>query len=245
VGGVNEHLGAYVSVVAWLWLASVGVPVPEDIAMLTAGYLCHEGYANPAVMVPVAVVGLLCGDMFIYALGRHWGADLLAHRWTRRLATASRVKALQRRFLDHQIKTVVVGRFLPGLRSLVFLTAGAVRMSPWKFLLANGSAALVSAPAFIALGYLFTRSFTRLEARVTQIEHIVVVIVGVVAVAWLLWHTYARSARAREARRLLAENSVEPAETVAPMDKHEYRELSAAGCPGGEETAPKSHCDQT
>lgn len=47
-----------------------------------------------------------------------------------------------------------VARFLPGLRSPIFLTAGMTRRIPfWRFLLLDGLAALISVPVWVYLGY--------------------------------------------------------------------------------------------
>ena len=201
---MHEHVGPYLGVLIALWIASCGVPVPEDIALMTGGFLCYKESARFIPMVLVAMFGVLSGDLFIFSIGRRWGPTLLDHKFTRRLAPPDKVNALRAQFLRHQLKTVFVGRFLPGMRTLVFLTAGASQMSVWRFLLANGTAALGSVPAFVALGYVFGHSFDKLKERVADIEHVIVFVAIIAAVLWVLWLFYARSAKARETARLMA-----------------------------------------
>ncbi len=195
-----DSLNAYWVLLAALWVASIGFPLPEDIALLTAGYACYEGYAHLELMVPLAMFGVLSGDLFIYYLGRRWAANLFEHRWIRWIASPERLDIVREHFHNHQIKTVCIARFLPGMRAVVFLTAGVVRMSLLKFLLADGLAALGSVPLFLGLGYLFGHS---IERKVHEVEHILVIVAILVAGFWLIWHTYSRSAKTREVKRLI------------------------------------------
>jgi membrane protein DedA with SNARE-associated domain len=186
-----------------IWIASAGVPIPEDIALLGGGLACYYGDAHLAFMIPVAMFAVLSGDSFIFFVGHHWALSLLEHRMVRWLATPERVAALKTQFERHQLKTVFVARFLPGARVMAFLTAGAMRMRYWKFLAINGFAALISVPVFVSLGYVFGHSYEKLKANVADVEHVIVLALIGVGVAWILWLTFARSARARETERLI------------------------------------------
>lgn len=194
----------YLALVVYIGLASVGVPMPEDVGLLLAGLACYLEKAEIELMIPLAMGSILCGDTFIYCLGRRWGTHLLEHRFARRLATEAQIEGIRRQFLRHELKTIFIARFLPGLRALVFLTAGAVRIRFWRFLGANSAAALVSVPALVVLGYLFGHSFDRLKEQVTDVKHAVIIAVAVGAVLYVTWHTFARSAKEKEAKRLLA-----------------------------------------
>jgi len=198
-----EALEPYFAVLIAIWIASAGVPVPEDIALIGGGVACYFGTADLALMIPVGMFAVLSGDLFIYYLGHRWASGLLEHRMVRWLATPERLDLLRSQFNRHQLKTVFVARFMPGVRALAFLTAGAMRMKVWKFLMINGLAALISVPTFITLGYLFGHSYEKLKKHVADVEHVIVLIgISVVAV-WIFWLAYSRKAKAREAERLL------------------------------------------
>jgi membrane protein DedA with SNARE-associated domain len=141
--------------------------------------------------------------MFIFYLGHRWASNLLDHRMTRKLATPDRMAKLRVKFNEHQIKTIFLGRFLPGVRALVFLTAGAMKMSVWKFLAINGLAAAISVPLFVVLGYVFGQSYDKLTNQVAEIKHVVIFSLIGIAIMWVLWLAYSRSARIRETEKLL------------------------------------------
>ncbi len=238
---VNTPLKLYLYVLLWLWIASLGVPLPEDIALLSGGFFCYQyegGVLDVSLMIAVSMFGVLSGDLLVFYLGHRWSSSLLEHRLTRRLATPERLAALRRQFHRHQIKTVFVGRFLPGMRMLVFLTAGAMKMRTWKFLLVNGTAALISVPVFVGMGYLFGHSFEQVKKGVQHAEHVIVLIALIGAAIWLIWHSVAKSARAREAARLLKDAEPDPT-----ADGAVDQDPTAAVRASEPQTAPRSEVE--
>ena len=198
-------LGPYLALLGAIWIASVGVPIPEDIALLGGGLACYLGKANLVPMILMGMFAVLSGDLFIFYLGHRWASNLLEHRMTRKLATPERVARLRVKFHEHQLKTIFLGRFLPGVRALVFLTAGAMKISVWKFLAMNGLAALISVPVFVVLGYVFGHSYDKLKAQVAEIKYVIVFVLIGIAIIWVLWLSFSRSARVRETERLIKE----------------------------------------
>ena len=53
---------SYGAVVVLLASAGLGVPAPQDITLLLAGYLIQRGMMTPAITVPICVVGAVTGD---------------------------------------------------------------------------------------------------------------------------------------------------------------------------------------
>ena len=200
-----SSLGPYLALLGAIWIASVGVPIPEDIALLAGGFACYLEKAEVLPMILVAMFAVLSGDLFIFYLGHRWAANLLEHKFAQKLATPDRVAKLRVKFHEHQLKTIFVGRFLPGVRALVFLTAGAMKISVWKFLLMNGMAAAISVPLFVVLGFVFGHSYDKLKEHVADAKHIAIFVVIGIGIMWILWLAYSRSARIRETETLLEE----------------------------------------
>ena len=224
----------YAFVLVWLWLASLGVPIPEDIALLSGGYCCYMEWTSVWLMIPVALFGVLSGDLFIFYLGRRWANNLFEHRLAQWIAKPDRIVRIKERFLRHQLKTVFVGRFLPGMRALVFLTAGSAGMSVWKFLAVNGFAALISVPMFIGLGYLFGASFVEVKHRVTEVKHITVL---VVVLGLAVWFSCSKWARAKERNLLIGDKTKNNSHLMdanpsrPPEHGHVPEEKSEVTCP--------------
>ncbi|MGH8506502.1 MAG: DedA family protein [Stenotrophobium sp.] len=143
----------YLSVFLVLLLCGVGLPVPEDIVLLAGGVISELGYANVHVMFGVCMAGVLLGDWAMFMMGRHFGERVMTWRWVACLITPRRRLQVQQKFDRYGNRLLLIARFLPGLRAPIFIVAGwSRRVSPLKFILLDGIAALVSVPFWVYLG---------------------------------------------------------------------------------------------
>jgi membrane-associated protein len=92
----------------------------------------------------------------------------------------------ERYFETHGGKTVFVGRFGPGLRSMTPLFAGVSRMKYVRFLPYNLSAAVVWAVAYSLVGYVFGQYWDELLTVAKSLGYGVVVLVALALLAYLL-----------------------------------------------------------
>ena len=160
----------YLGILAILLLGSLGVPIPEEVAIVAAGVLSHEGLARWWLALTVCIVGVLSGDMVLYWTGRRWGARVLGWRVVRRVLTPSRAEWLTGAYREHAMKTVAMARHVAGVRAAAFLTAGIARVPFWKFIVADAAAATVSVPLAFALAYFFTHQIGAILADVHRVE---------------------------------------------------------------------------
>ncbi|HJZ56351.1 MAG TPA: DedA family protein [Gemmataceae bacterium] len=136
----TEALYGYGSIFLVLLLTGIGLPpMPEEAGILYAAGL-HA--LHPEVSWPFAWLacglGIICADLVLYGAGRWWGPRLFEYRWVQRVMSAERRQRIETRFHRHGIKILLLARFLPPLRTGIFLIAGASRYAVPKFLLADG-----------------------------------------------------------------------------------------------------------
>jgi membrane protein DedA with SNARE-associated domain len=175
----------YLGILAALLLGSVGVPIPEEMPIVAAGILSHEGLARWWLALPVCVLGVLAGDVVLYWAGRRWGERLLRWRVVRHVLTRARADWLKAAYREHAMKTVAMARHVTGLRAAAFLTAGIARVPFWKFILADAAAAAVTVPLAFGLAYFFTHQINAILADVHRVERWLA-LAGLVAVAGAL-----------------------------------------------------------
>ncbi|HWP75862.1 MAG TPA: DedA family protein [Methylomirabilota bacterium] len=175
----------YLGILAALLLGSVGVPIPEEMPIVAAGILSHEGLARWWLALPVCVLGVLAGDVVLYWAGRRWGERLLRWRLVRHVLTRARADWLKAAYREHAMKTVAMARHVTGLRAAAFLTAGIARVPFWKFILADAAAAAVTVPLAFGLAYFFTHQINAILADVHRVERWLA-LAGLVAVAGAL-----------------------------------------------------------
>jgi membrane protein DedA with SNARE-associated domain len=167
--GFVEHF-TYLGILALLLLGGLGAPIPEEMPIVAAGILSHQGIARWWIALPICLVGILVGDLALYTIGRRWGERVLNWRVVRRVLTRKRELALKAAYRRHAVKTVIMMRHITGIRAAAFLTAGIAHV-PWRtFLLADAGAALVGVPLEFGLAYLFTSQIEGILADVHQVQ---------------------------------------------------------------------------
>ena len=189
-----EHLillfaeSGYLAVFAALLVCGAGVPLPEDITLVAGGVIAGLGYAQVHVMVAVALAGVLIGDAAMFLLGHRHGARILRWPLVARLLTPQRYARVQEKFARYGNRLLVLARFLPGMRTAVYVTAGAThRVSFLRFLLLDGLAALISVPAWVYLGYAGADNRAWLATWIGRGQHGIWVFVTLGALAALAW----------------------------------------------------------
>ena len=145
----------YLAVFMALLVCGMGVPIPEDVTLVAGGVIAGLGYANVHMMFAVTMFGVLVGDAGMFLAGHHYGVRLLHKRPLKWLLTPRRYSAVQEQFERYGNRMLFTARFLPGMRTAVFISAGLThRVSFGRFLLLDGMAALISVPVWVYLGYL-------------------------------------------------------------------------------------------
>ncbi len=206
--------GAYGLVLLVLLLCGLGVPLPEDVVLITGGFLVYQGSARLAVMVVFAFLGILGGDSIAFLLGRSLG-DRVTQVWPFRLiVTPGKRNKVEHLFARYGQKIVVAARFMPGVRAVTYFCAGAAGMAYPTFILFDGLAATISAPAFVMLGWHFGGKIDWLIGQLRSGQQVVFGGLLAVVLLWLL----ARYAKSRLlARRGAAKAALpEPAPSAEP-----------------------------
>src|SRR4051794_15952689 len=98
-----------------LMLCGLGLPIPEDLSLISAGYMAHRGVANVNTAFLVCFGSVLAGDTLAFALGKLFGNRVLESRLFKRLLTPRKQLRVRAYFRKYGSKVIFVGRFLPGL----------------------------------------------------------------------------------------------------------------------------------
>ncbi len=215
----------YLGVVLVFLLCGIGLPLPEEITLLAAGYACAtltETTTLP-VMMACAAGAILAGDLIPFLAGRVFGTRLLRVRWMRMLVTRRRLSTFDRWFRRRGDMVILVARFVAGLRVVAFFTAGVMKMGWGRFLLLDGLGIAIGVPIFTWLGYHSKDYIDQVIANVQRVERGIlwaVIAAGVVILVWL-WTYRRRLQLRRRRRRSLAEAYVQPSKPVQAKEAEE------------------------
>jgi membrane protein DedA with SNARE-associated domain len=161
---------SYAGVLLALIAGSLGVPVPEEIPIVTAGVLSHQGLMRWWLALPTCMLGVVSGDIALYWLGRRYGERVLEHGLVRRFLDPAHLAQIEAAYRRRGALIVFLARNVMGLRAAAFIGAGVVRLAYWKFLLADGVAIGYGVPLNFAIAYFFSAHLHAVMAEVHRVE---------------------------------------------------------------------------
>jgi membrane protein DedA with SNARE-associated domain len=202
--------GAYGVVFTVLLLCGFGLPMPEDVVLVTGGVLAWRGHpiepltfltmvqdGHLITMVLFGLGGSLAGDSVIFLAGRKLGHRVAEFRLLRRIVTPQKLMDAEKLLRRRGNVVVVLARFLPGLRAPTYFTVGHAKLPYWEFLLFDGAAALVSAPLWVCLGFYFGSNIAEALRAAGHFGNYILAVallaVGAIALRWW-WRRRKRAA---------------------------------------------------
>lgn len=166
--------------------------LPSELVMPFAGYLSSQGTLQLLIVIIVGTLGSTSGSLLLY-----WLARLVPQRTVSRwIVSYGRIFGITNRrvaragawFDDHARMAVFVGRFVPGLRSVVSIPAGNRKMPVTRFIIwtALGSGTWIAFLAF--LGYQLGARYE--FATSPQMSWLSAMVGLILFLIWLLYHRH-------------------------------------------------------
>ncbi|MFI6007872.1 DedA family protein [Streptomyces sp. NPDC051243] len=173
-------LGVLVVIFAESGLLVFGFFLPGDTLLLPAGVLC-AGTAEQAPRLVLwqvllcAGVGAVAGGQVGFLLGRHGGRALLARTERRRVReTAGRAEKLLARY--GYGKALVIGRFVPMVRTVLHPAAGALGVPTRTFTIWQIVGGLLWSQSLVLAGYLLGASVPDIDDYLLPLVALVVLV---------------------------------------------------------------------
>jgi membrane-associated protein len=188
------------AVFAVLFLSStveyVFPPFPGDTITLAGAILVTAAGYNAALMFGAVTGGSLAGSFLVYVFGTK-----LYQWWVRRKGGVEdpRLHSLGERFRRWGAAYIAINRFLPGVRSFIFVAAGLARLPAWKVMGWSALSLILWNGLVVAVGMALGTNMERMERVFREYTLAVWGVLGAVGLAWLvraLWRRL-RSRRGR------------------------------------------------
>jgi membrane protein DedA with SNARE-associated domain len=179
VQAIMQRLGPF-GIGLLMFLENVFPPIPSELIMPLAGYLAARGDMNIFVVIGAGTVGSLLGTLPWYYLGRrlgHHGVRRLAEEHGRWLTMSpSDVDAASDRYKRHGNWSVMLGRLIPTVRTLISVPAGVANMPLGQFLLFSSIGTLLWTAALALAGYLLGQAYSTIQDYVDPVSTAVLII---------------------------------------------------------------------
>jgi membrane-associated protein len=177
----------YWAVAAVLLLENAGIPVPGEAVLLTASFLA---FSEKRLSLPYIILTGTCaatlGDNLGFLIGYYGGRRLLARYGAILRLQASTVERGEALFAHYGAATVLMARFVAGLRVIAGPLAGVLRMHWRKFVLFNFIGAVLWVTAISCAGFFFGRHWQRLM-QVFRTVNLGFLVLGALAVLVIWW----------------------------------------------------------
>jgi membrane protein DedA with SNARE-associated domain len=177
--------------------------LPEDVALITGGYLAGKGppigVGSLPAMILVGLAGILIGDTIIFRAGATYGEALLQTRIGRHIS-GEKIERIIGLFERHGPKFIIMARFLPGVRAVTYFVAGTTGVPYWKFILYDGLAACLSAPGWVLLGH-WAGKHRMLRKAWQYAKEVQIGVIAVVLAIIVLWVAIALIRRRMQTKR--------------------------------------------
>ena len=177
----------YLAIFSFLVLCGTGFfPFPEEVTLLTAGYLASLGTIKLRIILPLALLGVLLGDSIFFIVGRK-NPNALRKFGKMLILSKPILDKVHRFFKKHGEKTIFFTRFILGTRIPASFIAGSTGMKYSTFFLYDFAGIILWVPSLMTLGYLFGAYFDQLIVDFGKIKHLIFIIL---MIALLLWFGY-------------------------------------------------------
>ncbi len=157
------------AVIVIMTASSLGLPLPEEIALVSCGLIAYMA-RNPDLYPPptpdaqgvdLATLAIVCfcavilSDLLIFYLGKFFGQKIIQLPFTKKTLGEKNIRRVNFWYEKYGHWTCGVFRFTPGLRFPGHLSCGMMGVPVYKFLMIDGTAALISVPTQVVLVALY------------------------------------------------------------------------------------------
>ncbi|MEZ4695135.1 MAG: DedA family protein [Rhodothermales bacterium] len=188
----------YIVLLAIAFGENVLPPIPGDLVIVFAGYLVGLDRLQFFPSVALASLGGAVGFAAMFLIGRRLGSAILApdrFTWLPKQRLSRGLDEVGR----HGYWVVLVNRFLPGLRSVISLSAGMSAMGFWRTMLASAASAVIWSWLMVYAGKRLGENWEYVGVIIRKYSEYFIVVLALLAVVRIVF--YVRSRRSGTADR--------------------------------------------
>jgi len=187
VSQVIRDLGL-LGLVALMFVENVFPPIPSEVVLPLAGFFVARGELNFVGVLFASTLGSVLGSVFRYELARYGGRPFVLRYGAILRVGPDELDLGDAWFARRGPIVVLLGRCVPGVRSLVSLPAGVLKMSRLAYILLTLVGSLIWNAALIGAGWVLGEEWERVSGAIgavgTPLVIIVLLLLGGLSVLW-------------------------------------------------------------
>ena len=177
ITGLMNALG-YAGIALLMFLENIFPPIPSEIVMPLAGFTSAQGGMSLAGVILAGSLGSLAGAVPWYYAGRIYGAERMrdfAKRYGRWITVSPEdIDHATNWFNRHGKSAVLIGRLVPGVRTLISVPAGISGMGLFPFLLYSTIGTVAWTSLLAICGYILRDQWSAVESYISPISTILI-----------------------------------------------------------------------
>lgn len=151
-----------------LILTPFGLPIPEEISLLAAGFIVKKQSSSLLIGWIVGFLGVTLGDVISWTMGKTVGLE--PKGFVAKLIGQEQILDIEQFYRKWGDWAIVIARQLPGMRFPTFFFAGASAIPLGRFYLIDGLAALITTSVFFFLGYAFADDLSNIQIWIADFQ---------------------------------------------------------------------------
>ena len=151
----------YIGLFLWLWLGAFGIPIPNEVIIMTVGFAASLKILNPHFTFLVTYLGILAALTTSYSIGRFVGRPLM-NFFEKRKRFNKKIRASLRLIHRYHAYSLSISYFIPGIRLFVPFLYGVSRLSFKKFVVFAYSGVFFWLSIMFTIGYFFSDHIDRI-----------------------------------------------------------------------------------
>lgn len=163
VRSIADAIG-YPAAALGILVESSGIPFPGELTLVAVSAYAGAGHLNIVIVIVLGALGAIAGGDIGYFIGLRGGRPFLEKVLSVFRLEVGHVAQAEMFFAHHGDKTILVGRFIVGLRTWASVFAGVARMPFWRFQFYSVLGALPWAILWGVVGYLLGNNWPLLTA---------------------------------------------------------------------------------
>jgi membrane protein DedA with SNARE-associated domain len=170
------HLG----IVLLMLAENLFPPIPSELVMPVAGFAAARGELGLVGVVLAGTAGSMAGAFFWYGIGRWVGCGRLK-RWAARhgrwlTLAPHEIDGAAAWFRRHAARAVLIGRLVPGVRTLISVPAGFAEMPLAQFTAYTALGTAVWTTLLAVAGYFLGEQHHKVAAYIDPVAHTILVL---------------------------------------------------------------------
>ncbi len=199
MGAVLQWFQSYTAVMVFLgvFLETVGLPIPGEIVLLSAGAMAFSHTASVAEVILAGILAAVLGDLLLFFVGRRITEDrehriIMAYcRWSYCTLGSAHCQEQARRFLKRfDIRALLFAKFVVGARQFMAPVAGMLRIDPVRFISLDIPGTLLWVTTITLLGYFLGRYVAPVVRVFMQLKTFAAITLVLLSVGFIVWRAW-------------------------------------------------------